>query len=55
VFRALYDYIWKEARRAGNVIALRLYVDKENHGAQATYRRMEMVPSNYLLYERSPL
>jgi GNAT superfamily N-acetyltransferase len=55
VFRALYDYIWKEARRAGNVIALRLYVDKENHGAQATYRRMGMVPSNYLLYERSPL
>jgi GNAT superfamily N-acetyltransferase len=55
VFRALYEYIWREAHRAGNVIALRLYVDKENHGAQATYRQMGMAPSNYLLYERSPL
>jgi ribosomal protein S18 acetylase RimI-like enzyme len=55
VFRALYDHIWNEARRAGNVIALRLYVDKENHGAQATYRQLGMGPSNYLLYERSPL
>jgi GNAT superfamily N-acetyltransferase len=55
VFRALYEYIRGEARRAGNVIALRLYVDKENHGAQATYRQMGMAPSNYLLYERSPL
>ena len=55
VFRALYDYIWGEARREGNIIALRLYVDQENHGAQATYRQMGMAPSNYLLYERSPL
>jgi GNAT superfamily N-acetyltransferase len=55
VFRALYEYIWGEARRAGNVIALRLYVAKENRGAQATYRQMGMAPSNYLLYERSPL
>jgi GNAT superfamily N-acetyltransferase len=55
VFRALYEYIRGEARRAGNVIALRLYVDKENHGAQATYRQIGMAPSNYLLYERSPL
>jgi GNAT superfamily N-acetyltransferase len=55
VFRALYEYILGEARRAGNVIALRLYVDKDNSGAQATYRRMGMEPSSYLLYERSPL
>jgi GNAT superfamily N-acetyltransferase len=55
VFRALYDYIWGEARREGNIIALRPYVDQENHGAQATYRQMGMAPSNYLLYERSPL
>jgi GNAT superfamily N-acetyltransferase len=55
VFRALYEHISDEARRAGNVIALRLYVDRENHGAQATYRQLGMGPSNYLLYERSPL
>jgi GNAT superfamily N-acetyltransferase len=55
VFRALYDYVYEQAKRAGNVIGLRLYVDQNNHGAQATYREMEMEPSNYLLYERYPL
>jgi GNAT superfamily N-acetyltransferase len=54
VFRALYEHVIEEARRAGNVIGLRLYVDHANQAAQATYRRMGMAPSNYLLYERYP-
>jgi GNAT superfamily N-acetyltransferase len=55
VFRALYEHIEQEARQAGNVIGLRLYVDQHNHGAQQTYRNLGMTPSNYLLYEQSPL
>lgn len=55
VFRALYEHIEQEARRAGNVIGLRLYVDQENHAAQQTYRKLGMGPSNYLLFERYPL
>jgi GNAT superfamily N-acetyltransferase len=55
VFRALYDHIEQEARRAGNVIALRLYVDQDNHSARETYRQLGMGPTNYLLLERFPL
>jgi GNAT superfamily N-acetyltransferase len=55
VFRALYDHIEREAREAGNVIGLRLYVDQHNHGAQQTYRKLGMSPSNYLLFEQFPL
>jgi GNAT superfamily N-acetyltransferase len=55
VFRALYERVFEEARRAGNVIGLRLYVDHANLAAQATYRQMGMAPSNYLLFERYPL
>jgi GNAT superfamily N-acetyltransferase len=55
VFRALYEHIEREARRAGNVIGLRLYVDQHNYGAQQTYRKLGMTPSNYLLFEQYPL
>jgi GNAT superfamily N-acetyltransferase len=55
VFRALYEHIEGEARQAGNVIGLRLYVDQHNHGAQQTYRKLGMTPSNYLLFEQYPL
>jgi ribosomal protein S18 acetylase RimI-like enzyme len=55
VFRALYEHIEREAREAGNVIGLRLYVDQHNLGAQETYRKLGMTPSNYLLFEQYPL
>jgi ribosomal protein S18 acetylase RimI-like enzyme len=55
VFSALYDHIEREARRAGNVIALRLYVDQDNPSARETYRQLGMGPTNYLLLERFPL
>jgi GNAT superfamily N-acetyltransferase len=55
VFRALYEHIEREARQAGNVIGLRLYVDQNNHGAQQTYLKLGMSPSNYLLFEQYPL
>src|SRR5262249_43147675 len=37
VFRSLYNHVVEEAKKRGDVIAIRLYVEKENHRAQQTY------------------
>lgn len=55
VFRALYTHILDTARKAGNVIGLRLYVEKENRVAHHTYQRMGMEWTDYLVMERCPL
>ena len=51
VYRALYQRVLEEARRAGNVCGIRLYVERHNAGAQATYRSMGMSPTVYEMYE----
>lgn len=51
VFRALYGQIRDEARAAGDVIGLRLYVENENHRAQETYRALGMSAGGYHVYE----
>ncbi len=51
VFRALYRHVRDEARRADDVVGLRLYVETENARAQATYRALGMVPGGYHVYE----
>ena len=45
----------KPARADGHVIGLRLYVERDNHIAQDTYRRMGMDAAGYLVFERYPL
>jgi GNAT superfamily N-acetyltransferase len=55
VFRALFEYVHQAARADGHVIGLRLYVERENHIAQDTYRRMGMEATAYLVFERYPL
>jgi len=42
VFRTLYDHVRRQARQAGNVIGVRLYVERDNRTAQETYRRLGM-------------
>ncbi len=42
VFRTLYEHVRREARAAGDVIGLRLYVERDNRAAQATYTRLGM-------------
>src|SRR5262245_1410252 len=37
VFRALYDHVARSAEEGPDVVALRLYVERDNHAAQATY------------------
>ncbi len=39
------------AHRDSQCCGLRLYVERENTGAQATYRAMGMVETHYRLYE----
>ncbi|MDR3638256.1 MAG: GNAT family N-acetyltransferase [Isosphaeraceae bacterium] len=51
VFRALYGHIREEARQQGDVAGLRLYVERENVNAQATYQRLGMKPGGYHVYE----
>ena len=55
VFRSLYAHIVELARREPDVIGLRLYVERDNHGAQRTYRDLGMEQMPYLLFDRSPV
>ena len=50
-YRRLHDHVRALALHAGNVCGLRLYVERENHAAQATYRGLGMRETDYLLYE----
>lgn len=51
VFRRLYEHVLEEARQAGDVRLVRLYVEKSNAGAQLTYQRLGMTKTDYDLYE----
>jgi GNAT superfamily N-acetyltransferase len=51
VFRALHQQIKTAARAAGDVIGLRLYVEKANERAQRTYQMLGFKPGGYDVYE----
>lgn len=51
VFRALYDEVAQRSARAA-AVGLRLYVETDNHAAQATYAGLGMQPCHYLMFER---
>jgi GNAT superfamily N-acetyltransferase len=53
VFRTLYEHVIGAAQRRGNVIAVRLYVEKENVRAQQTYLSLGMNWLSYGMMERS--
>jgi len=50
VFATLYRHVERLARDAG-ACGLRLYVERDNAGAQSAYRRLGMADSGYLVYE----
>jgi ribosomal protein S18 acetylase RimI-like enzyme len=52
VFRALYAYVTAAAALEPDVCGFRLYVERENHSAQATYRTLGMRGTDYLLLEQ---
>jgi ribosomal protein S18 acetylase RimI-like enzyme len=55
VFRALYREIERRATADPTVIGLRLYFDRDNTKAQATYIALGMVQKSYDMMERYPL
>jgi GNAT superfamily N-acetyltransferase len=54
-FRALFEHVQQAARDEGDVMALRLYVEKDNRGAQAVYARLGLKEMDYLLLEQRPI
>ena len=55
VFRSLYQHVLEAAQRDPEVIALRLYVERDNRHAQETYQNLGMAWTSYLVMERYPL
>jgi ribosomal protein S18 acetylase RimI-like enzyme len=51
VYRALHDDVMEKARAQKDVCGVRLYVEKQNERAQATYRAMGMERAHYDIYE----
>lgn len=51
VFGALWRRVLAAAREAGDVTAIRLYVEAENHSGRAVYERIGMHQTPYLVYE----
>jgi ribosomal protein S18 acetylase RimI-like enzyme len=51
VYRELYRYLQKRAAEDRGVCGFRLYVERDNARAQATYRAAGMEQTHYLLFE----
>jgi GNAT superfamily N-acetyltransferase len=51
VFTALYRFAESSARQDSNVCGLRLYVERHNEPAQATYAKLGMRPTVYSMFE----
>lgn len=52
VYRSLHAQVLREARASREVCGVRLYVEKENAAAQATYARLGMSPTAYQVFEQ---
>src|SRR5262245_44541509 len=52
VFRAIFDHVAGEAKQAGNIVAMRVYVERENQPAKATYQRLGFEEMHFDLYHR---
>ena len=51
VYPAMYEFVKERAREQEDVCGFRLYVEKENTGAQHVYEKLGMKQSHYLMYE----
>lgn len=51
VFRRMHDAVLSTARTRADVCGVRLYVETNNHVAQAAYRRVGLARSSYAVYE----
>ena len=53
VYRALHEAVRERARAAGDVVGIRLYVERENVAAQRTYAALGMTETPYRIYEET--
>ena len=53
VYRALHEAVRERARVAGDVVGIRLYVERENVAAQRTYAALGMTETPYRIYEET--
>ena len=51
VFKKLFTFVVDRANQESNVCGIRLYVDKSNSTALATYESLGLTSTNYLMYE----
>jgi ribosomal protein S18 acetylase RimI-like enzyme len=51
VYRRMYDFVRGLAAQDPAICGFRLYVEKDNTVAQATYAALGMVPTDYQIYE----
>ena len=51
VYRALHEFVRERARSVGGVVGLRLYVERDNAGAQRTYAALGMNETVYRMCE----
>lgn len=51
VYRQLYDFVREQAKAEPGVCGFRLYVEKDNTVAQATYAALGMQATDYLMFE----
>jgi GNAT superfamily N-acetyltransferase len=52
VFRALFEALQRLADDAGNVVGIRLYVEKHNDKAQSAYGRLGLVKTDYEVMQK---
>jgi ribosomal protein S18 acetylase RimI-like enzyme len=52
VFRALFDRLQSMAAEAGNVVGIRLYVEKHNDKAQSAYGRLGLLKTQYEVMQK---
>lgn len=51
IYRKLYEFVKSQAQMRQDVGGFRLYVEKENTGAQEVYKKLGMAESYYLMFE----
>lgn len=53
VYSQLNDFVRAEAKEAGNVYGIRLYVETDNAHARRVYEKVGMEQSNYVMYHET--
>jgi len=51
IYSRMHEFVRQAAKADGQSCGLRLYVEKNNSGAQATYASLGMAPTHYDLFE----